>query len=81
MFYILSDTEVALNEILVACQQSIDFYEDTLNGINDENQIQTIKNIIEQRKQISTDLEEIILDLGSLPSTPDPDKETGELIV
>lgn len=81
MFYILSDTEVALNEILVACQQSIDYYEDTLTGIRDEKSIRTINNILEQRKQFSTDLEEIILDLGSLPSAPDPDKETGELII
>lgn len=81
MFYVLSDTEVALNEILVACQQSINYYQDKLNDIRDKKTASAFNTIINQRKIFSLHLEAVMLELGSLPSTPDPDRETSELII
>ncbi len=81
MFYILSDTEVALNEVLIACQESIDYYEDALNNISDKEVTSLFNNIISERKIFAKKLEDILLNLGTLPSAPDPDKETGELII
>lgn len=81
MFYILSDTEVALNDVLIACQESIDYYEDALNDIDDKKVASLFNNIISERKIFTKKLEDILLNLGTLPSAPDPDKETGELII
>lgn len=81
MFYILSDTEVAFNEILVACQESIDYYENAITRIDDENKAALFQSIVNQRKLFSNSLTDIIRSNGDLPAMPDPDKETGEMII
>lgn len=81
MFYILSDTEVAFNEILVACQESIDYFESAIARVEDENKTALLQSIVNQRKQFSKSFTDIIRRNGDLPAMPDPDKETGEMII
>lgn len=81
MFHLLSDDEVALHELLVACRESIDHYEDAINL--SENPIITdgFRKIAAARKPFISKLEEEIRLLDGLPSVPDPDKETSEAII
>lgn len=81
MFYILSETEVALNEVLVACRESIDHYEDAINLINDDDKAALFRSITNQRQSLIERLATAIRELGDLPSEPDPDKETGSIII
>ena len=81
MFYILSDTEVALNELLVACRASIDHYDAACGLIDDEDKITLFRSITNQRTDLSEQLAAAIRELGDLPSAPDPDKETSEILI
>lgn len=79
MFRLLSDTEVALNELLVACRESIDHYQDATELIERPDLRQTFLNIIKNRKLFLARLESAIREFGDLPAVPDPDKEASEM--
>lgn len=81
MFHLLSDSEVALNELLIACRESINHYEDAINLSENPDITDSFRNIATARKPFIDRLEEQIRQLGDLPSVPDPDKETGEMII
>lgn len=79
MFRLLSDTEVALNELLVACRESIDHYQDATELVERSDIGQTFLDIVKHRKLVLARLESAIRELGDLPAVPDPDKEAGEM--
>jgi len=81
MFRLLSDTEVALNELLVACRESVDHYQDAIKLVEQHEIATTFQSVANQRKLFCNRLEEAIRELGDLPSVPDPDKEVGEMII
>ncbi len=81
MFHLLSDSEVVLNELLVACRESIDHYEDAINLSENPVITDSFRKIAAARKPFINKLEEEIRQLGDLPSVPDPDKETSEMIM
>lgn len=81
MFRLLSDTEVALNELLVACRESIDHYQDGIELVESPEIGKIFLDIAKNRKQFLPRLESAIRDLGDLPSVPDPDKETGAMMI
>lgn len=80
MFRLLSDIEVALNELLVRCRESIDHYEDAAKLVDQPAIAETFLHIASNRKTFLSRLESAIKELGDLPSMPDPDKEAGEMI-
>jgi hypothetical protein len=81
MFYILSEVEVALNEVLIAFHKSIDHYEDAIKSIHDKDKAILFRGIVTPRKSLIAALTTAIRDLGDLPSEPDPDQETTEMII
>ena len=81
MFRLLSDTEVALNELLVACRESIDHYQDAAKLVGQSDIAERFLDIAKRRKLFLNRLSSAIRDLGDLPSVPDPDKEAGEMIL
>lgn len=81
MFHLLSDTEVALNELLVACRESIDHYQDATELVESPVIAETFLGIVKGRKLFLARLESAIRELGDLPSVPDPDKEAGEMML
>ena len=81
MFRLLSDTEVLLNELLVACRESVDHYQDAINLVEKPEIGSSFEAIANQRKLFCKRLAEAIRELGDLPSVPDPDKETGAMII
>ena len=81
MFRILSDSEVVLNELLVACRESVDHYQDSIDTIKDTDIAVHFRSISDRRKLFLIRLTVAIRELGDLPSVPDPDKEVGEMII
>ena len=81
MFRLLSDTEVALNELLVACRESVDHYQDAIKLVEQVDVANSFRDIAKRRKLFFTRLATAIRELGDLPSAPDPDKETSEMIM
>ncbi len=81
MFRLLSDTEVALNELLVACRESIDHYQDATELVERPDTATIFMEIVKNRKLFLPRLESAIRELGDLPSVPDPDKEAGEMVL
>jgi len=81
MFRLLSDTEVALNELLVACRESVDHYQDAIKLVEQSDVANSFRDIANHRKLFFNRLAGAIRELGDLPSAPDPDKETSEMII
>ncbi len=81
MFRILSDVEVALNELLVESQKTIDHYRDAVQLINDKKMALEFKRIADIRKMFINQIETKIREFGDLPTMPDPDKEDGEILI
>lgn len=81
MFRLLSDLEVALNELLVACRESVDHFRDASRIIAAEKMVQDLKEIADAREYFIPTLENKIRDLGDLPAVPDPDKEDSEMLI
>ena len=81
MFRLLSDTEVALNELLVACRESVDHYQDAIKLVDQSEIVNSFRDITHHRKLFLNRLATAIRELGDLPSAPDPDKETSEMII
>jgi len=81
MFRLLSDTEVALNELLVACRESVDHYQDAIKLVEQAELVNSFREVANQRKLFFNRLAAAIRELGDLPSAPDPDKEASEMII
>ena len=81
MFRLLSDLEVALNELLVSCRESVDHFRDATRIIAAEKMAQDFKQIADTREYYIPKLENQIRELGDLPAMPDPDKEDGEMLI
>lgn len=81
MFRLLSDTEVALNELLVACRESVDHYQDAIKLVEQSEVANSFRDIANNRKLFFSRLASAIRELGDLPSAPDPDKEASEMII
>lgn len=81
MFRLLSDLEVALNEVLVACHESIDHFNDATQLVNNEFIARELTTIASNRKRLITQLEAKVRELGDLPAVPDPDKEESEILL
>lgn len=81
MFRLLSDLEVTLNELLVACRESVDHFRDATRIIAAEKMAQDLKQIADAREHFIPALESQIRELGDLPAMPDPDKEDGEMLI
>lgn len=81
MFRLLSDIEVALNELLVACRESVDHYQDATELVEHADIAKNFAKIASQRKTFLTRLEAAIRELGDLPSVPDPDKEASAMML
>lgn len=81
MFRLLSDLEVTLNELLVACRESVDHFRDATRIIAAEKMAQDLKQIADAREHFIPVLESQIRELGDLPAMPDPDKEDGEMLM
>lgn len=81
MFRLLSDTEVALNELLVACRESVDHYQDAIKLVEQAEVANSFRDIANHRKLFFNRLATTIRELGDLPSAPDPDKETSEMLI
>lgn len=73
--------EVALNDLLVASRETADHYQDALEYLGDHHIIPALRDIMQERLEVIERIEQAIRALGDLPSMPDPDRETGEMLL
>lgn len=72
-----SDWEVALDEVIVACEEAADGHADGARHPSAEGEIGAfLAGLARQRRQQAAALEERLRSLGKLPRTPDRDSET-----
>lgn len=76
-----TDKEVALNDLLVASRESADHYQDAIEYLEEEHITEALRQIRQQRLTFIERIEHAIRALGDLPSMPDPDRETGEMLL
>lgn len=81
MSLIRTDKEVALNDLLVASRESVDHYRDAADFLEDKTVTDVLHAIASQREPFIARFEQAIRALGELPSVPDPDKETGAMLI
>ncbi|MGM8228352.1 hypothetical protein ACSV5M_17355 [Cellvibrio sp. ARAG 10.3] len=76
-----TDKEVALNDLLVASRETADHYQDALEYLDDHPITPALRDIMQERLSVIERIEQAIRALGDLPSMPDPDRETGEMLL
>lgn len=76
-----TDKEVALNDLLVASRETVDHYQDAVEYLNDDHITPVLRMIMQERQGFIQRIEQAIRALGDLPSVPDPDRETGEMLL
>lgn len=81
MSLIRTDEEVALNDLLVASRESVDHYRDAGDFLEDKKFTDVLRAIASQREPFIARFEQVIRAIGELPSVPDPDKETGAMLM
>lgn len=81
MSIIRTDKEVALNDLLVASRETVDHYRDAAEFLEDVKITSILREIADQREPFVARLTHAVRALGDLPSMPDPDKETGAMLL
>ncbi|HTF85509.1 MAG TPA: hypothetical protein VL987_13080 [Cellvibrio sp.] len=76
-----TDKEVALNDLLVASRETADHYQDALEYLGDHSITSALRDIMQERLSVIERIEQAIRAMGDLPSMPDPDRETGEMLL
>ena len=81
MSLLRTDKEVALNDLLVASRETIDHYQDAVEYLDDDHVTPVLRMLMQERQGFTERIEQAIRALGDLPSVPDPDRETGEMLL
>lgn len=81
MTFIRTDEEVALNDLLVASRETVDHYQHAIEFFKELQLANILRTIVQQREALMVRIESAIRALGDLPSVPDPDKETGQMLL
>ena len=81
MTLIRSDQQVALNDLLVAIQKIIDHCRDAEKLLPESAITHELHAQASQHELVIPKLENVIRTLGDLPSVPDPDRESGEMLI
>ena len=76
-----TDKEVALNDLLVASRETVDHCQDAVEYLDDAHITPVLRMIMQERQGFIERVEQAIRALGDLPSVPDPDRETGEMLL
>lgn len=73
---LMSEGEIALDEVIVACKETIHSYQQAINTIDDAQLSDVFNHVLQQRQIYTHELESRLRELGYLPREPDPDRET-----
>ena len=80
MTFIRTDEEVALNDLLVVSRETVDHYQHAMEFFKELQVANILSAIVQKREALLVRIENAIRALGDLPSMPDPDKETGQML-
>jgi uncharacterized protein (TIGR02284 family) len=73
---LMSDGEIALDEVIVACKEAAHGYQQALDSIEDVRLSGLLQDFLQRRQTYGMELETHLRELGYLPREPDADKET-----
>jgi hypothetical protein len=79
MMLLRTDKEVALNDLLMGCRETIDHYRDAVDLVSNQAVAKELRAIASLREPLCVQLEIAVRTQGSLPQVPDPDKEVSEM--
>lgn len=78
---LLDDRHVALNDLIVLCEEAADQYLDAAE-VTDDTELSTLfRELARKRERAAHELAQHVVELGALPRVPDTDKETLERLV
>lgn len=75
-----TDSQVALNTLLVAAMETLDHYRDAVEMV-ETNFGHIFGDIGKLRRELIHRLKDAVRASGDLPAVPDPDKEAGEMLL
>lgn len=73
---LMSDGEIALDEVIVACKEAAHGYQQAADAIDDAKLSGLLLDCLQQRQTYAKELESHLRELGHLPREPDADRET-----
>jgi uncharacterized protein (TIGR02284 family) len=73
---LMSDGEIALDEVIVACKETAHCYQQAIDSIENAQLSGLLQGFLQQRQTYIRELETHLRELGHLPREPDADKET-----
>lgn len=73
---LMSDREVALDEVIVACKDAAHRYRSIAGSVHGAELAALFQDLAEQRQTVAEKLGAYLRELGYLPREPDADKET-----
>lgn len=77
MSILRSEHQVALQELFVMIQESVDHYEDAAEFVDNEATSELFLGIVSQRKDLAEKVAQAIRETDDLPTAPDADREAG----
>lgn len=80
MNFFRTEDQAAFNALLVAARETLDHYRDAVEMV-DQNLGEMFRGIGARRREFIHRLEGAVRALGDLPAVPDPDKESGEMLL
>lgn len=81
MSLIRNDRQLALNDLLIAIKESADHFQDAANFLEEEPTCVYFQQFAKQRLILTSRLEDAVRAEGDLPTAPDPDRETGSMVL
>lgn len=76
-----SDQLASLQALLVECRKSVDYFYDAADFVEDPEVSEKMLDLADSRNRVTHRLEDAVRELGDLPTAPDTDRETGELLL
>ena len=81
MSLLRSDLQVALRDLHLALQESVDHYRDAAEFVHQQSAAAAFSAIAQQREQLADTFAQAIRAADDLPSVPDPELESGEQFI
>ena len=78
---LISDKQIAMNDVIVKCRELADYYREAAEVLEDTKLSNLFRELSRQHKFAAEDLEKRIREKGELPKAPDADREAVELVL
>lgn len=76
-----TEQQAALDDVIVMCLYAADRYQSAAQRASDRRLSEFFVTLAQERKQFAQRLTHVLVSIGSMPSQPDPDKETLDEVI